>query len=110
MSLFFETYYLLGHSFSIYCVARGMCVEETHLWIYELLFWRSCMMIAIDKLCIYLVLYLMMAVGFTSDVKEFSDRELDDFNVERNKKVSIYDFITPSLPYYAAIRKVDKAE
>jgi hypothetical protein len=67
-------------------------------------------MIVDQKLCIYFVIYLMVALGFVSDVKEFSERDLDDFEVERNKKVSIYDFITPALPYYASIRSNDLAD
>ena len=50
----------------------------------------------------------MVALGFVTDVKEFSERDLDEFDVERTKKVSIYDFITPALPYYASLRETEK--
>ncbi len=106
LTVFYETYNFHHNMWRLNIIYMGMYDQQSEDEnIYYFLYFRSLFVIWMLNINYYMIIYLMIALGFITDETSYTIRDLDDYDVNRPKNMTIYDFIRTSRPYYMSLKE-----
>ena len=106
VTVFYETYNFHYNMWRLNIIYMGMYDQQSEDEnIYYFLYFRSLLVIWMLNMNYYMIIYLMIALGFVTDETSYTIRDLDDYDVNRPKNMTIYDFIRTSRPYYMSLKE-----